>query len=86
VDHIIWIYRDLSSMARMPIDIYAEAIRALLTYVVPVALIFTFPAQGILGLVQSRTVAVILGASLLIYWLSLRLWNFALTRYSSASS
>ncbi len=86
VDHTIMIYRDLSAMARFPIDIYTDAIRALLTFVIPVALAFTFPAKAILGLLSFPTVALSLIASLFIFYLSLKFWHYAINQYSSASS
>lgn len=86
VDHTVMIYRDLSQMARVPIDIYTDSIRALLTFVIPVALAFTFPAKAILGLLSLQTFILGFFASLVIFWLSVRFWQYALTQYSSASS
>src|SRR3989304_8625296 len=37
VDHTIMIYRDLSSMARVPTDIYSPSIRVLLTFIIPLS-------------------------------------------------
>ena len=86
VDHTIMIYRDLSSMARFPIDIYTDNIRALLTFAIPIALAFTFPAKAILGLLSFPTVIISLLASCAIFWLSLKFWHYAINQYSSASS
>jgi len=36
IDHLIWIYRDLSSMARFPTDIYPRVVQILLTFTLPV--------------------------------------------------
>lgn len=86
VDHTIWIFRDLSAMARVPIDIYVEFIRNILTFIIPIALIFTFPAKAIYGLLSVKVIIFSLLGSLVFYLLSLRFWRFALTKYSSASS
>ena len=86
VDQTIMIYRDLSQMARVPIDIYTDGIRALLTFVIPIAIAFTFPAKALLGLLAPRTVAITFIASLGFLILSFQLWRYALTKYSSASS
>ncbi|AKM79642.1 MAG: hypothetical protein UX85_C0001G0198 [Candidatus Beckwithbacteria bacterium GW2011_GWB1_47_15] len=86
VDHTIWIFRDLASMGRVPIDIYVESVRAFLTFVVPIALVFTFPAKALLGFLTPVTIAGVLAASVFIWWLSLKFWHYALTQYSSASS
>jgi ABC-2 type transport system permease protein len=86
VDHTIWIFRDLAAMGRVPIDIYAEFIRTFLTFIIPIALIFTFPAKAIFGLLSPLTIILTLTASFLVYFLSLLFWRYALTQYSSASS
>lgn len=86
VDHTIMIYRDLSQMARVPVDIYTDTIRALLTFVIPVAIAYTLPAKTLLGIVSLPTVAFALIASCITLAVSLKLWHYALTQYSSASS
>ena len=86
VDHTIMIYRDLTTMARFPIDIYTDAIRAILTFVIPIALVFTFPAKALLALLSLKWILFSIIFSLVIFWLSLKLWHYALTQYSSASS
>lgn len=86
VDHTIMIYRDLTSMGKIPVDFYNQFIRALITFVVPVGVMMTVPAKALMGLLspQMAVYAFIIGGVLL--WLSLKFWNFSLTRYSSASS
>jgi len=86
VDHTMWIFRDLSEMAKVPIDIYVEFIRTFLTYIVPIAVIFTFPAKSLYGLIPSPTIFIALAISLTVYFLSFKFWHFSLTKYSSASS
>lgn len=86
VDHAVLVYRDLESMGRFPIDIYREPLREILTFVVPVGLMFTIPAKAFLGLLSWSSVfgAIIIG--ILSLYLSFKFWDFALLKYSSASS
>jgi ABC-2 type transport system permease protein len=86
VDHTIMVFRDLSSMARFPLDIYADTIRSLLTFVIPIAIAFTFPAQALLGLVSPLTALGMLGVAIGFLYGGILFWRFALLRYSSASS
>jgi len=86
LDHIIWIYRDLSIMARLPIDIYLGPVKAFLTFIIPIALIFTFPAKALLGLLSWQGAVCSFAGSWLLLTTSLKFWRFALTKYSSASS
>lgn len=86
IDHTIMVYRDLISMGRLPIDIYKEPLKSILTFVVPVGLMITIPAKAIMGLISPIGVlsSLVFGISLL--FLSLQFWNFALKKYTSASS
>lgn len=86
VDHTMWIFRDLATMARVPIDIYIEFIRTFLTYIIPVAVIFTFPAKALYGLLTPLTIIGSLLGTTIFYLLSLKFWRYSLTKYSSASS
>jgi len=86
IDHAVMIYRDLTSMGRIPVDIYQQPLRALLTFVVPVGIMMTFPAQALLGLLKPGMTFVSLVMGVLFFLLCLRVWRFSLTRYSSASS
>ncbi len=86
IDHIIWIYRDMTNLGRFPIDIYKQPLRAGLTFLIPVGLMMSVPAKGLMGLVSFWGVlgSFVLGIVLVI--VSLRFWNFAVKSYTSASS
>jgi len=86
VDHTIWIFRSLSGMAQVPVDIYAEAVRTFLTFVIPVGLIFTFPAKSLYGLLSSASIFWAISFGLVFYYLSLKFWYYSLKQYASASS
>ncbi len=86
IDSLIMVYRDIETMGRFPVDIYKEPLRQLLTFVVPIGIMFTFPAKALLGLLswQGIVLAVIFGAVSL--KIGLAFWNYSVRRYSSASS
>lgn len=86
VDHTIMIYRDISSMGRIPIDIYKEPLRAFLTFIIPIGIMMTFPAKALFGLLSPIYIVISLGISLIFFYLSIKLWRYSLTKYSSASS
>lgn len=86
VDHTIMIYRDVTQMARFPIDIYTQPLRSILTFALPVAIMFTVPAKALMGLVSFPIILLSLLLTTCFLLLSLRLWRYALTKYSSASS
>lgn len=86
VDNILWIYRDLAGMGRIPIDVYREPLRTVLTVVIPVAVLVTFPAKALMGLLSWQWMIFSFVISGIFLFLSLKFWHFALKRYSSASS
>lgn len=86
VDNTLWFFRDLTQMGRFPVDIYQNPLRSIITFVVPVGIMITFPAKAALGLLSTNTilVALLIGGAFL--YLSLIFWRFSLKKYSSASS
>lgn len=86
VDHTIWSLRDLTLMARVPIDIYVSPIREILTFLIPIAVMITFPAKALLGLLSPGWVVFSLFLVTCFLLFSLRFWKYALSQYSSASS
>ncbi len=86
IDHTIMIYRDLTSMGRVPVDIYREPLRSLITFVIPVGLMMTFPAKAFLGLISLQSIIFSLGLGMAFLFFCLRVWKYALTKYTSASS
>jgi len=86
IDHLVWIYRDLTAAARFPTDIYRGFMRFLITFVVPVVLLITFPAKGLLGLLSWDKIILSVFFSIFSVILSLKFWRYSLKKYTSASS
>ncbi len=86
IDHTIMIYRDLTNLGRLPIDIYKEPLKGILTYMIPVGIMITLPAKAMMGLVTPMGVIISFALGVLMMTLMLRFWGFALKQYTSASS
>lgn len=86
IDHTVMIFRDMQSLARFPVDIYKEPLKNILTYIIPIGLMITTPAKSLMGLVSPFGVLVFSFSGALALFLSLKFWNFALKKYTSASS
>jgi ABC-2 type transport system permease protein len=86
VDHLIMIYRDFTSMLRIPVDLYVEPIRFLITFIIPLGVMITFPAKALLGLLGWQLIIFSFAFSIIGLYLSLRFWRFSLRFYQSASS
>ncbi len=86
IDHTMMIYRDLTSLGRFPVDIYKQPLQTFLTYLIPVGIIYTLPAKSLMGLATPIGIfsAILVGILSLI--ISMKFWNYALTKYTSASS
>jgi ABC-2 type transport system permease protein len=71
---------------RFPVDLYRGVVRGLLTFIIPVAMLTTFPAEALLGrgTVGLAGIAAAVAGALL--WMTSRLWTWSLRRYSGASA
>ncbi len=86
VDNAVWMFRNISQLGRIPIDIYKDPFRWILTFFIPVAAMITIPAKAVLGLVSLQGIFLACGFSMLSLILSYSFWRYALRQYSSASS
>ena len=86
IDHSIIIYRDVTNLGRFPMDIYKQPLKGFLTYLVPVSIMITLPAKALMGFISPIGVISSFFIGTIALFLSIRFWNFALKRYTSASS
>lgn len=86
VDHTVMIYRDIVQMGRVPIDLYQQPLRGVLTYIIPVGIMVTFPAKALLNLLSLDFIVLSFLFSSIFLFISLKFWNFSLKHYQSASS
>lgn len=86
VDNLAELFYAFYEAARFPITVYNGWLRAVLTFIVPIAFMTTFPAAALIGLLEPNEL--LLGAILaaLLFGGAHRLWNVAIRSYSSASS
>ncbi len=86
LENAIWIFRDVMFMGKFPVDIYSSSVRAALTFLVPIAVMTSFPAKALLGLLTPSWMAyaVVLSVSATVastYW-----WRSCVAHYTSSSS
>lgn len=86
IDSAVLLYRDLTMMGRIPIDLYKEPLRGFLTFVIPVAIMMTIPAKVLLGLTNPLIMIIAVLISTTLVFGSIKLWQYSLRQYSSASS
>jgi len=86
IDHTIMIYRDLKDLGKLPIDIYKEPLKSVITYLVPVGVMVTLPVKVLIGLISPVGIVGSLALGLSTILISIKFWNYALKYYTSASS
>lgn len=86
IGNLTELFNSVYDTGRFPVTTFQGILRVLLTVVVPIAFITTFPAQAVLGRLDTVTLigAVVMGIGLFSF--SAWFWRFAVRRYSSASS
>lgn len=86
IDHAVMIYRDITNLGKVPVDIYKAPLKQFLTYIIPVGIMMTIPGKALMGLTNFWGIIISLIIGFLSMFLALRFWKFALTKYTSASS
>lgn len=86
IDNAIWIFREITQLGRVPLEIYPSHLRFLFIYIIPVAAIVTFPTHALLGILTFKAVIISFIFSSVLLLLSIISWKKALKYYTSASS
>lgn len=86
IDHLVFTYRDLANMARFPTDIYTKGVQTFLTFIVPIIIMMNIPAKSLIGVLSWQTAIVSVLLTIVFFFGSVKLWHYALSQYSSASS
>lgn len=86
IDNTVMLYRDLTQMGRLPIEVYQEPLRGLITFVIPVGIMMTYPGKALLGLLSVQGVIIALAFGVGLLFVSMRFWAYALRHYTSASN
>ncbi|CAG0994151.1 hypothetical protein ANAEL_02478 [Anaerolineales bacterium] len=81
-----WVFDGIFQMARYPLGMYPGWLRLVLTWIVPVGVITTIPAQALTGSLTIQNLILSLGLAAVLFLLASALFRFGLKRYASASS
>lgn len=83
---VIWTYRDLNAMGKFPIGIYMQPLRFILFFIIPIGMMITIPTEMLLGTKPSFSIIVTLITGIVSFLTSIKLWNWALKKYTSVGS
>lgn len=84
VDNLTHLFSAIFDAARWPVSVFRGLVRFVFTFIVPLALMTTYPAQALLGtLAPSTLLATIVGAALAL-GISRVVWMVSVAKYTSA--
>jgi ABC-2 type transport system permease protein len=86
MDNLIYLLGAIFDTARFPVQIFSGVWRLVFTFVIPVAIMTTFPAMALLGRLDANRALATIGGALLMLVLSRVVWRAAIRNYTSASS
>lgn len=86
MENTIWLYRDMMSLGRFPVEIYAKPIQYILTLILPVAVMVSYPSKMLLNLLSAEKIIFAFSLAAILLVISLSVWRGALKHYCSISS
>jgi ABC-2 type transport system permease protein len=86
LDNLIYLLGAIFDTARFPVQIFQGVWRLVFTFVIPVAVMTTFPAMALLGRLDAVAAFATIGGTIAMLVLSRLVWRSAIRSYTSASS
>jgi ABC-2 type transport system permease protein len=86
VDNLSFLFASIYDAARWPVSVFRGLLSILFTFVIPLALMTTYPALALLGKLDARLLAQAIGVALLFTVASRAVWLRSIGHYTSASS
>jgi ABC-2 type transport system permease protein len=84
IDNLTQLFIAVFDAARWPIGVFRGAVRLLFTFVVPLALMTTYPAEALLGCLRPGTLVASIAGALIALGVSRAVWLRSVGRYTSA--
>lgn len=86
VDNLTYLFTSIFDAARWPSSVFRGALSIVFTFVIPLALMTTYPAQAMLGRLPWQSLVGAVVGSLVFAWVARRVWLKSIGHYTSASS
>lgn len=86
LDNLLYLFNAIFDAARWPASVFRGVLAVLFTFVIPLALMTTYPALALLGRLSVEVALLAVLGSLLFSAMARAVWKRALSRYTSASS
>jgi ABC-2 type transport system permease protein len=86
MEHVLELFEGIYQTGRWPIGVYPSWLRYSVTFLVPVGLAVTVPAEAVTSRLEWLTLAVAFGFACLLFAFTRWFWRFGLRHYSGASA
>ena len=86
LDNLMYLLGAIFDTARWPVQVFPGAWRFIFTFIIPVAIMTTYPAKALLGTLDAQTALATLGGCIALLIVSRMVWATAIRSYTSASS
>jgi len=86
LDNLAYLFNSVFDFARWPVTVFRGALRLVFTFVIPLGVMTTYPAEALLGTLSLRTGLLSMAGALTFALVSRAVWTRAIGRYTSASS
>lgn len=86
VDNLTYFFTSIFDAARWPASVFRGVLAFVFTFVIPLALMTTYPAEAMLGRLPLRALLGAVAGACAFAFLSRRVWLKSIGRYTSASS
>jgi ABC-2 type transport system permease protein len=84
IDNLTQLFNAVFDAARWPVSVFPRVVRLVFTFVLPLALMTTYPARALLGTLPATTLAGALGGAGLAFAVARVVWKASIARYTSA--
>ncbi len=86
LDNLTFLLGSIFDVARWPVQMFPALWRVIFTFVIPVALMTTYPAKALLGELDATAALATIGGALVLLVIGRLVWRTAIRSYTSASS
>jgi ABC-2 type transport system permease protein len=86
LDNLMYLLGAIFDTARWPVDVFPGLWRFLFTFLIPIAIMTTYPAKALLGTLDARTALATAAGTFALLIISRLVWRTAIRNYTSASS
>lgn len=84
IDNLTYLFSSIFDAARWPSTVFRGAVRFVFTFVIPIAVMTTFPAQALLGTISMQATIGSIVAAIAFALVARIVWTRSIARYTSA--